>query len=119
MTSLNLPIVNSETVYDTVATFFGLKELPWNKLLSTLMNSYGVMRGSKNGFETKIRQCVAPNLLDIDGDTCHHIHNASKKFTAVFDNYLEALYRDIYNDFKWSEDLRVVLQDLCQHLGVP
>ena len=118
LTSLNLPIVNSETVYDAVTTYFRLKELPWNHLLLTLMDSCGVMRGSKNGFETKLRQFVAPNLLDIDGDACHHIPNASKKFTAIFDNYLEALYRDIYNDFKWSEDLRNVLQDLCQHLGV-
>ena len=26
--------------------------------------------------------------------------------------------RDIYNDFKWSEDLNVVLEDLCKHLGM-
>ena len=83
-----------------------------------LMDSCGVMRGSKNGFETKIRLRVAPHLLDIDGDSCHHIHNASKIFTKVFDGYLESLFRDIYNDFKWSEDLKVELRAICDHLGV-
>ena len=28
------------------------------------------------------------------------------------------IYHDIYNDFKWSEDLKVVLEDLCKHLGI-
>ena len=31
---------------------------------------------------------------------------------------METLYCDIYNDFKWSEDLKVVLEDLCKHLGI-
>ena len=66
------------------------------------MDSCGVMRGIKNGFETKLRDQVAPNLLDVDGDACYHVHNAAKKFTKVFDRYLETLYHDIYNDFKWS-----------------
>ena len=118
MTSLNLAIVNSLKVYDAVETFFRSNELPWNHLLSTLMDSCGVMRGVKNGFETKLRDQVAPNLLDVDGDACHHVHNAAKKFTKVFDRYLETLNRDIYNDFKWSEDLKVVLEDLCKHLGI-
>ena len=48
------------------------------------MDSCGVMRGVKNGFETKLRDQVAPNLLDVDGDACHHIHNAAKKFTKYF-----------------------------------
>ena len=118
LTSLNLAIVNSLKVYDALETFFRSNELPWNHLLSTLMDSCGVMRGVKNGFETKLRDQVAPNLLDVDGDACHHVHNAAKKFTKVFDRYLETLYRDIYNDFKWSEDLKVVLEDLCKHLGI-
>ena len=79
------------------------------------MDSCGVMRGVKNGFETKLLDQVEPNLLDVDGDACHHVHNAAKKFTKVFDRYLETLYCDIYNDFKW---LKVVLEDLCKDLGI-
>ena len=118
MTSLNLEIVNFLKVYDAVETFFRSNELPWNHLLSTLMDSCGVMRGVKNDFETKLRDQVAPNLLDVDGDGCHHVHNAAKKFTKVFDRHPETLNHDIYNDFKWSEDLKVVLEDLCKHLGI-
>ena len=81
LTSLNLAVVNSLKVYDTVETFFRSNELPWNHLLSTLMDSCGVMRGVKNGFETKLRDQVAPNLIDVDSNACHHVHNAAKKFT--------------------------------------
>ena len=31
---------------------------------------------------------------------------------------METLYRDIYNDFKRSEDLKVVLEDLCKYRGI-
>ena len=82
------------------------------------MDSCFVMRGSKNGFEIKFRESVAPALIDMDGDSCHHIHNACKKFTKIFDKYLEQLYQDIYNDFKWSEDIRVILEDICKCLSV-
>ena len=118
LASVNIPIVNAETVYAAVADLVKGEEIPWKTLLAMLTDSCGVMRGSKNGFETKIRLRVAPHLLDIDGDSCHHIHNASKIFTKVFDGYLESLFRDIYNDFKWSEDRKVEFRAICDHLGV-
>ena len=80
--------------------------------MAVLMDSCSVMRGSKNGFEIKLRESVAPALIDMDGDSCHHIHNACKKFTT------EQLYQDTYNDFKWSEDIRVILKDICEWLSV-
>lgn len=52
------------------------------------MDSCNVMRGSKTGFEIKIREHQANHLFDIDGDSCYHIHNAVKKFSAAFDGYL-------------------------------
>ena len=82
------------------------------------MDSCSVMRDSKNGFEIKLRESVAPALIDMDGDSCHHIHNACKKFTKIFDKYLEQLYQDICNDFKWSEDIRVILENICECLSV-
>ena len=54
----------------------------------------------------------------MDGDSCHHIRRACKKFTKIFDEYLEQLYQDIYNDFKWSEDIRVILEDIFECLCV-
>ena len=64
-----------------------------------------VMRGSKNGFEIKLCESVAPALIDINNDSCHHILFACKKFTKIFNKYLEQLYQDVYNDFKWSQDI--------------
>ena len=81
------------------------KELPWCNLMTVFMDSCSAMRGSKNGFEIKLRESVAPDLTDMDGDSCHDIHNACKKFTKIFDKHVEQLYHNIYNDFKWSEDI--------------
>ena len=74
--------------------------LPWKNLVSILMDSCYVMRGSKGGLETLIRQNKAPHLLDIDGDSCHHAHNAAKSFCAPFEKYVEELLTSLYNDFK-------------------
>ena len=64
--SLNLPTVKSETVFKAVVQ----KELPWYNLMAVLMNSCSAIRGSKNGFEIKLRESVAPALIDMDGDSC-------------------------------------------------
>ena len=52
-------------------------EIPWSNLISVLMDSCNVMRGSKSGVEVRLR-AKAPHMLNIDGDTCHHAHNAAK-----------------------------------------
>ena len=83
-----------------------------------LMDSCSVIRGCENDFEIKLRESVASALIDMNGDSCHHIHNACKKFTKIFDKYLEQLYQDIYNELKWSEDIRVILEDICECLSV-
>ena len=116
--SVNVPSVNTENVYNVLIKIFAEKELPWKNCLAILMDSCAVMRGSKNGLEKRIRETVCPDLLDIDGDTCHHIHNASKQFTSCFESYLEELFSSLYTDFKWSEDQRVVLESMYSHLGV-
>ena len=71
--SLNLPTVNSETVFKAVVNLMDEKNLPYSNLMAVLMNSCSVMRGSKNGFEVKLRENVASHLIDIDVDACHHI----------------------------------------------
>ena len=48
------------------------------------------MSGSKYGFETKLRENAAPAPIDIYGDSCHHIHDACKKFTKIFNQYLKS-----------------------------
>ncbi|GBN83284.1 hypothetical protein AVEN_155200-1 [Araneus ventricosus] len=76
------------------------------------------MRGTKSGVETRIRKEKDPHLLDIGGDSCHHIHNASKKFCSPFDCWLENLMSDIFNDTKWSADIRDWLIEICSILNL-
>ena len=66
-----------------------------------------------------MRESVAPGVLDIDGDSYHHIHNCTKKFTNVFEMYLEKLFHDLYNDIKWSEDLKEILLSFIYDIQTP
>ena len=57
-----------------------------------------------------------PHLLDIDGDVCHHIHNASKMFCKHFNHDVEQLVDDFHTEYKYSTDLRQWLQQVCEIL---
>ena len=80
--------------------------------MSILMDSCRVMRGSKTGVEIKIKTERAPHLLDIDGDICHHVHNAAQRFCKHFENWLEGLFNTVHMDFYWSAELRNSLTSL-------
>ena len=56
------------------------RELFWCNLMAMLMDSCSVMKGSRNGVETK-HESVAPALIGTDGDLCHHIPNVCKKIS--------------------------------------
>ena len=58
---------------------------------------------------------MAPHLLDIDGDTCHHTHNTH---CAPFDNYLEKLFIDLFTDVKWSQHIRDDVEQICFLVGL-
>ena len=80
--------------------------------MSVLMDSCAVMRGTKQGLETKLRR-KAPHLLNIDGDVCHHIHNATKTFCAPFDHWAEGLFSDLFSEFHWSAVNQDALKEIC------
>ncbi|KAH3713485.1 hypothetical protein DPMN_073277 [Dreissena polymorpha] len=75
------------------------------------------MRGKKSGLETRLRE-RAPQLLDIDGDSVHHAHNAAKAFSAPFQYHLESLFNSLHSDFHWSTDLGSELKSVCQILNI-
>ena len=118
LSSISLLKVNTATVFKTFKDLFEELDLPWSNLMSILMDTCVVMRGSKNGFETLIRRDLAPHLLDIDGDSCHHIHNIAKHFTKPFSLFLEKLYTGIFNDFFYSSDSCAHLETLCEYLSI-
>ena len=115
--SVALDICNSEMVYTELVNVFHKYEIPWNNLCSILMDSCGVMRGSRKGVEKRVRDTVAPHLLDIDGDVCHHLHNVAKKFCEPFDKHVENFFTDLHTHFKASPDLRGYLERICNLMG--
>ena len=82
------------------------------------MDSCTVKRGFKSGLETRIRNDKASHLLGVSGDVCHHIHNSSKKISAQFDNFIETLFTNLANYFKWLTYLRPYLEEICQLLSM-
>lgn len=118
LTSLELIKVDAISIYDALVDYFQKHDIPWENLVSILMDSCAVMRGSKSGLEQRIRETKAPHLVDIDGDICHHVHNASKRFCDPFQRWAEGLFSDVYADFKWSADLKDALSEICELLGL-
>ena len=57
--------------------------------------------------------------MNIDGDLCHRVQNAVKKFCKPFEIHLVNLWRDIHNDIKFSADIKAALQELCLLLDLP
>lgn len=110
--------LTSEGLFDKLDKLFAELELPWTNLLSILMDSCRVMRGERGGLETLIRLRKAPHLIDVDGDSCHHVHNAAKGFCAAFQNHVESLLSSLNTDFKWSSNNLKLLGDMCTILGI-
>lgn len=96
--------VTTATLENALDKFFTDNDIPWSNMVSMMMDSCAVMRGSKSGLETRVRHNHCPELLDIDGDSCHHMHNASKRFSSAFNGHLEQLFSDLHTDHKWASD---------------
>ena len=116
--SIEVTKANSESLFCEIVKLVEDSQIPWTNLVSVLMDSCAVMRGKKSGVEKRLRDEKAPHLLDIDGDSCHHLHNSSKRLCAPFSYYLEGLFLDLHNDFKYSPDLQKHMSEVCEILGV-
>ena len=99
-------------------SLFERLKLLWTDLLVILMDSCSVTRGAKSGLEKHLRDSIAPHLLDIDCDICHHIHNIVKKFATTYGNFLEKLFQDIFRDFHVSSNLLQQLKEIWYYLGL-
>ena len=101
--------MDAENLFRELQSVFLQFNLPWENLFAMFMDSASVIRGEKNGLEKRVGD-LAPHLIDIDGDSCHHMHNIVKNFTNHFDKFLEGLFRNIYTDFKISADSSEMLR---------
>ena len=108
---------DAESIFLKIEEMFEKHQLPWENLVSVLMDWCSTMRGKKSGLETRLRE-KAPHLLDINGDSVHHAHNVAKSFTAPFNYYLEGLFNSIHSDCLYSSDLRDELERICTILNV-
>nr|XP_055069280.1 uncharacterized protein LOC129450264 [Misgurnus anguillicaudatus] len=117
--SLEVWKVTSASLERLMFDFFQKNNIPWLNLISIMLDSCNVMRGSKSGLETRIRERHCPTLLDVDGDSCHHVHNAAKRFAEPFENYLEQLFADIHTDHQWASDQLAYLKEIAEFLGIP
>ncbi len=117
LTSLKLARVDAETVFGALTNYWKENNLPFDNMMSILMDSCNVMRGGKSGVEVKLKT-VAPHLLNIDGDTVHHAHGAGKAFSEAFNQYLEQLFTDICTDFTFCTDFNNHLEAICEILRI-
>lgn len=115
--SVSLLRGTSAQVVEALDKMLNKNGLQWSRCLSILMDSCNVMRGVRGGVELTIRQEKAPHLLDINGDSCHHIHNACKAFTTVFGDGVEKLFGDIFIDFE-NKQFQDCLALICLALDI-
>lgn len=116
--AITLTQVSAVLLLEELDKLFVKHFLPWANLVSVLMDSCNRMRGKKGGLETLIRTEKAPQLLDIDGDSCHHANLAAKAFCKPFSNLPESFMTDLHTEFRWSTDQRDKLFDICIILGI-
>ena len=90
LASLSLLAANVSSLFRAVKNEFENLELPWKNVMSILMDSCNVMRGSKNGLEIKVRENLTSHSLDIDGDFNHYVHNVLKCFTKPFEIFFKS-----------------------------
>lgn len=102
--SIEVTKVTAQHLESSLVNFFTDHNIPFANMVSMMMDSCRVMRGSKSGLETRIREKHCQNLLDVDGDSCHHIHNAARQFAAPFRHYLVQLFTDLHTDHQWASD---------------
>ena len=82
------------------------------------MDSCNVMRGSKNGLEKKLRETVCPNFLASMLIVAITYITTVRYFQKCSANISNIFFQSIYSDFKWSEDHRNILKDICFQLGL-
>ena len=117
LASISVPTVDSEHLFDELKKLFTRLGIDWQNLMAILSDSASVMHGVKSGLEARVRE-IAPHLIDIDGESCHHMHNIVKNFTKHLNSTLQKLFREIYRDFKLSAHSVDYLKEICFHLGL-
>ena len=110
--SVSLIEVNAKSLLERICNCFIRCDIPFQNLVSDVSDSFNSMRGKRGGLEKFLRS-KAPQLLGIDGDVCHHIHNTVKQFCKLFKCFVEKCIDNIYWDTKYSTDILDSLKEIC------
>ena len=110
--------VNAKSLLERICNYFIRDDIPFQNLVSDLSVSTNSMSGKRGGLE-KLLRSKAPQLLDIDGDVCHHFHNTIKQFCKPFECFAEKWIDGIHWDTKYSTDILDSLKEICFILNVP
>ena len=113
LTSLELVGVDPQSIFKAIVIIFDSHSIPWTNLVSALFDRCNVMRGSNGDVETLLRQ-RALQLIDIDGDSCHHVQIVAKIFCEPFDLWPQQLFQDLYLDFKYRSEHKEIMSELCR-----
>ena len=123
LASVELVRTDAKSIFNAIVGVIESNKIPWTNLVSALLDSCNVMRGKKSGVETLLRK-KAPHLLDIDGDTCHHLHNVAKALCEPFQewseaqkkntHYLEKLFTDLFTDFRYCTQYKDIMSEICR-----
>ena len=90
--SVGMIEVNALTLFQTICNLFQDDQILFENLVSDLSDSTNYMRGKKSGLEKQLRD-KAPQLLNVDGDCRHHVHNSIKVFCQPFNNDIILYYK--------------------------
>ena len=110
--SISLLEVNAKSQLECICNCFITDEIPFENLVSDLSDSTNYVREKEGGLR-KIVTKQSPQLLEIDSDLCHHIHNTVKQFCKPFECFVEKWNDDIHWNIKYSTDILDSLKEIC------
>ena len=108
---------DANSIYNVIKSYVDDKHIPWDNLISVLLDSCATMRGKKTGVETRLRAHV-PHLVDIDGDICHHIHNTTKVYCKPFNSWAEKMFFAVHTDATQQSQFGKDLAEVCELIGL-
>ena len=110
--------VKTKSLLECICNCFIRDDVPFQNIFSDVSDSIYYMRGERGGLEKLLRNKIL-QLLDIDDNIFHHIHNTVKQFCKHFECFNEKLIDGIHWDTKYSTDNLDWQKDICFILNVP
>lgn len=76
MRCVELHAVDTESIQKAILDTLNELDVPLSNLVSIHSDSCNVMRGLHSGVCARLQRSV-PSLVEVGGDVCHTLHNAS------------------------------------------